>query len=174
MNMKNLIALILVCMAMFSHAQKVHVENGKMVIDTTIVLGESTEDNFKTIKKWCVKEMSSFNDMVKGEVSPELIKLLKISRYWAAAGTRQDYSHDLIFALKGNEVQISLINFKTYSAKEGVSAIEQAEKSGWSGDKFFINKKGELKDFPKFYADVEQQFRELVISLSKEFSLALN
>jgi hypothetical protein len=153
-------------------AQKLHVTPDRtLLIETTIIISgvSSSEETFKLIKTECIEKISNYNDMLKGEVEPTLIKLLEIKTYWAAGRTRQQYSQDLKFKIEGNKVYISVDNLATYVEEKGKSAKEKvSEGTTWgSANKFFIKKDGTLRNYPQFYNDVTQQFVDFVNRLSK-------
>jgi hypothetical protein len=172
--MKRPLALATFILSSFGlcKAQKLHVTPDRtLLIDTTIVITglSSSEETFKFIKTACVENISNYNDMLKGEVEPTLIKLLEIKTYWAAGGTRQQYSQDLKFKIDGNKVYISVDNLATYIGEKGKSAKETvSEGTTWgSASKFFIKKDGTLRNYPQFYNDVTQQFVDFVNKLSQ-------
>jgi hypothetical protein len=147
------------------YAQKVEALNGIITIDTALNFTRlSGSQIFDTTKSWLSENTApSYKDMLKKEEPSKMIKLLRLANYWAALGTRQTYSHDLIFTIDDTRLTITLINFRTYSHNQNVNPIEQSMTSGMSADEFFIDKNGKLKKkWSKFYTDVERDFKEFV------------
>lgn len=144
-------------------AQKLRVTPERtLLIDTTIVVNglTSSEETFKYIKTRCIENISNYNEMLKGEVEPTLIKLLELKTYWAAGGTRQQYSQDLTIRIDGNKIYLAVDNLHTYVKQEGKSVKETvSEGTKWgAANNFFIKKDGTLKNYQKFYDDVSDQF----------------
>ncbi len=111
----------------------------------------------------------AYGEMLKGEIEPEFINLLKIIDYWAALGTKQAYSQDLIIKISGDNLLIRQEKFRTYIHQQGYKPLEQYMRSGMWADNFFIAKDGSLKKtYSKFYDDVKEKFVRLVKNISDE------
>ncbi len=163
MKKPYILTLAFIAACSFGNAQKLYVDgHGVMTIDTVVNTTVIHDKAFNIIKKWAITNVQDYNGMVKGEVAPDLIKYLYITDYWAAMGTRQKYSQDVIVDVRDGSVKISLNNFRTYVPDKNTHPMQQAAK-GWSGDKFFEDSNNQLKPkFKKFYTDVEAKFIVLV------------
>src|SRR5688500_8971235 len=140
---KIVLFALLTLLTSLAYSQTVHVTTErKMIIDTTLHFdGQTDEAVFTAIKKWCVMKTPNYNDMLKGELSPTLIRMLKLSEYWALGGSKQSYSSDLTFEIKGSQLHITLSNLMTYIPKDGVRAVDQADK-GYAGDCCLVRRQG--------------------------------
>jgi hypothetical protein len=169
MSSRSFLVLIsaIIFFRLTADGQKIHPTNErKLVIDTTMLMpGLSKAQIFNNLKKWAILKMTNYNDMLKGEVDGSLIKLLDLTDYWAAGGTKQTYSQDVTFEINEGKIYVKIDNLKTYVEEKGVRPIDRVAMHGYPADKFFINKDGELKKYPKFYSDVNVQFRERMINL---------